>query len=203
MTQEEQDFLLNDLILRMPTPKQTVEANLDTMKKRKFSPTTLLIWKKIGGRISGKPLRALWDSGGDTTMLNSRALPKGAEVTVLSNTKQCTTIAGTFNANKTVKCREGMLPEFDRHKQVYGTTMTIFDAPDCPHDIIIGRDMLYDLGVTLNFKHILSNGWIKRYSSSPKLIGNIIRIGQWLLMLEFWMYWTTGTMDPMIFKMHS
>ena len=58
---------------------------------------------------------------------------------------------GTFNANVTTHLRGGILPEFDRYKSIYGVTAIVFDAPDCPHDVIMGRDLLNDLKMELNF----------------------------------------------------
>lgn len=128
-----------------------------SLKKEDFSPTSLMVCKKIGGLESGKPLRVLFDSGGSNTMVNARALPKGAKVKTLPNAKACTTVAGTFNANKTCQLRDFILPEFNRNRRHYGVTATVFDSPTCPHDVIIGRDLLHDLGIVLDF----SNRYIK------------------------------------------
>ena len=151
MTEQEKQFLLNDSIIRMPTPKQTVENTAESMKKKELVPISLVLFKKIGGQESGKPLRVLFDSGGGKTMLHSRALPKDATVKVDAKAKPCTTVSGTYNANRSVKLRDGIFPEFDKHRRIYGITATVFDEPTCPYDIIVGRDLLNDLGIVIDF----------------------------------------------------
>ena len=150
-TAEERQFLLNDSIVRMPTPKQSEQSTAESMKKKNLAPISLMLFKWIGRKQSSKPLRVLFDSGGGTTMIHQRALPEGAEVKVDKNAKPCTTVAGTYNANKTTILRDGNLPEFDRHKRILGVTATVFDTPSCPYDIILGRDLLSDLGVIIDF----------------------------------------------------
>ena len=59
----------------MPAPKQSVEQTTVLMKKQELIPLLLVVFKKIGEKESGKPLRALFDSGGGKTMVHSRALP--------------------------------------------------------------------------------------------------------------------------------
>ena len=151
MTEEEQNFLLNDSIVRMPTPKQTVQSNAKSMKNKELVPLSLVLFKKIGGKESGKPLRVLFDSGGGKTMIHSRALPPDATVKIDKNVKPCTTVSGTYNANRSVKLRDGIFPEFDKHRRIYGLTATVFDEKTCPYDIIIGRDLLKDLGIIIDF----------------------------------------------------
>ena len=78
---------MNDSIIRVPTPKQSLEYMGNSLRKEDFSPTSLLFWKKIGGIESGKLLRVLFDSGGQKTMIKRSALPEGAEVKVDPNAK--------------------------------------------------------------------------------------------------------------------
>mmetsp|Transcript_1730 Transcript_1730/g.3805 ORF Transcript_1730/g.3805 Transcript_1730/m.3805 type:complete len:311 (+) Transcript_1730:1006-1938(+) len=151
MSAEEKQFLLNDSLIRIPTPKQTMESTHESMKKKKLTPTSLIQWGMIGGKESGRPLRVLFDSGGENTMIHERCIPKGATVTVLQNVKPCTTVSGTFNANKIVEVRDGILPEFDRHRRILGKELTVFDSPTCPHDVILGRDFLDELGINIDF----------------------------------------------------
>ena len=153
MTQEEKHCLLNDSLIRVPTPKQTLESTGESMNKKKLTPISLMQWGNIGGKHSAKPLRVLFDSGGETTMIHARSIPQGAMVKVNSTAKPCATVSGSFNANKTVELRDGLFPEFDRHRRIYGKTVTVFDAPNCPHDIILGRDFLDELGIVIDFQN--------------------------------------------------
>ena len=162
MTSDEQQFLLNDSIVRMPTPKQSVEQTTVSMKKKELVPLSLVVFKRIGDKPSEKPLRVLFDSGGAKTMIHSRSLPKDATVKVDSNVKPCTTVSGTYNANRSVRLRDGIFPEFDKHRRIYGVKAMVFDEPTCPYDIILGRDLLDDLGIVIDFKnhHVK---WMENY----------------------------------------
>jgi len=151
MTSDEAKFLLNDSIIRMPTPKQTAEHAAELTKKKELVPISLMIFKRIGRKESKKPLRVLFDSGGAKTMIHSRAIPKGATVNTDRNAKPCTTVSGTYNANQTVILRDGVFPEFDRHRRFDNVTATVFHEPSCAYDVIIGRDLLHNLGIIIDF----------------------------------------------------
>ena len=151
MTENEKQFLLNDSIIRMPTPKQTTETTAEATKKKGLVPISLMIFKTIGRKESRKPLRVLFDSGGTKTLIHSRAIPKGATVNKDPRVKPCTTAAGKFNANKTVDLRDGIFPEFDRNRRFTGVTATVFDEPTCAYDVILGRDLLLELGIIIDF----------------------------------------------------
>ncbi|CAJ1945757.1 unnamed protein product [Cylindrotheca closterium] len=132
----------------------------DLMRKKRLSPTSLVIWKTIGAIESGKVLRVLFDSGGLHTMINARAIPKDAKVQSIQNAKKCTTVAGDFVSDKCVKLWDGVFPKFDKHRriaEVDGVKANVFDSPTCPHDVIIGRDLLHKMGLDIQF----SNGQVK------------------------------------------
>ena len=83
-------------------------------------------------------------------MINWQALPHGASVRQMES-QNFETIAGTFTANDSVKMRSFVLPEFDPGKEIYGCTAGIFDAPNCPYDIILGSDILENIGLDILF----------------------------------------------------
>ena len=144
------EILLNEIIAGIPVPKQMSQ----TMNKQDdLMPISLMICRMIGGKESGKLLRVLFDSGGTKTMIHERILPQGAEIRTDSQNRMCNTVAGQFNANKTVVVEDFILPEFDRSKRVLGGTFTVFNIPNCAHDVILGRDMLQALGFTINFEN--------------------------------------------------
>ena len=167
MTEDEKQFLLNDSILRAPAAKLTRESTDDAMKKKRLSPVTLLLFKKIGGKDSGKLLRCLVDSGGSNTAINESAIPEDAEIKVDTNATPVATIGGTFNSNRSVKLRGGFLPEFDRHKTFYGVTATVFNNPECPYDIILGRDLLNELGIVIDFANFTIKWFDRIVSMKP------------------------------------
>ena len=149
MTTEEQGFLLNDSILRVPTPKQTSE---NRMKVQDLSPTALILVRVIGDLECKRMLRILLDSGGTYTLVNKRAIPQGAKILAISNPASKTTAAGNFTPKEKVRIRDLYLPELNKSKKHYVGTFEVFDSPNCPHDIIIGRDLLHEWGIVLNFK---------------------------------------------------
>lgn len=150
ITDEEKDILLNDSILRIPTPKQSIHSARYWMKKKNIQPTSIMLARKIGGIDSGTLLRVLFDSGSSKTMINKQALPPAARVRQMES-KHFETIAGTFTAHESVKIRSLVLPEFDPGKEIYGCTAGVFDAPNCPHDVILGTDILLDIGFDILF----------------------------------------------------
>lgn len=60
------------------------------------------------------------------------------------------TLAGTLKTNRYVIMNEIVLPEFDRNKRVDKQGAFVFDGP-CNYDIILGRDFLSTIGLTLDF----------------------------------------------------
>lgn len=151
MTDEEKHILLNDSILRIPTPKQSADSTRLWMTKKKLSPTSLMIARRIGGQDSTKRLlRVIFDSGGSKTMVNRRIIPAGAHVSKMES-NSFETIAGTFIANEIVQMHALILPEFDSAKEINGCTAGLFDAPRCPYDVILGRDVLGIIGLDILF----------------------------------------------------
>ena len=73
MTIEEREFLLNDSVLRVPTPKQTSE---NWTKIQDFSPTTLMLVRVIGDMECKRMLRILLDSGGTYTLSTKKQFLK-------------------------------------------------------------------------------------------------------------------------------
>ena len=149
MTTKEQEFLLNDSILRVPTPKQTSE---NRMKVQDLSPTAIMLVRVIGDLECKRMLRILLDSGGTYTLVNKREIPQGAKILPISNSASKTTDAGNSTPKEKVRIRDLYLPELNKSKKHYGGTFEVFDGPNCPHDIIIGRDLLHEWGIVLNFK---------------------------------------------------
>ena len=83
-----------------------------------------------------------------------------AEIRTDSQNRMCNTVAGQFNANKTVVVEDFILPDFDRSKRVLGGTFTVFNIPNWAHDVILGRDMLQAWDVQSMVKILIrtSNG---------------------------------------------
>ena len=60
------------------------------------------------------------------------------------------TLARTFSSNKELTLYNAILPEFHRSRHINKITTKIFHQK-CRYDMIIGRDLLNELGIVLNF----------------------------------------------------
>ena len=60
------------------------------------------------------------------------------------------TLAGTFTANEEVKLYNILLPEFHKTRRIQTLTAKIFDH-GCRYDMILGRNLMNDLGIVLDF----------------------------------------------------
>jgi len=123
-------------------------------------PTSYLVARMIGNKISQRMLRVLFDSGGSCTWISSRALPHGCIPDVLTNPTRSVTLAGSVETNKFVMLYDILLPEFDRNKKIEQQGAFVFDGP-CNYDIILGRDFLQMIGFKMNFED-LNMRWINR-----------------------------------------
>lgn len=102
-----------------------------------------------GAKSSGRPFLVLFDSGSTSTWINCKALPSGI------NGKQVpkltgNTMAGTFTSSTEVTMNEICFPEFHRTRKLVTAPARVFHA-ECRYDIIIGRDILQQLGMILDF----------------------------------------------------
>ena len=60
------------------------------------------------------------------------------------------TLAGTFTANEEVKLHNILLPEFHKTRRIQTLMARIFDH-GCRYDMILGRNLMNDLGIVLDF----------------------------------------------------
>ena len=100
--------------------------------------------------INQPPMLCLLDSGATGCWISREKLP----LTVRTNkipaiTNQ--TLAGNFTANESVMLNNVLLPEFHRTRRFDTLQAKIFDQK-CHYDMILGRDLMNDLGIVLNFE---------------------------------------------------
>ena len=97
----------------------------------------------------GSPLTVLLDSGSTSTWINHRCLPNNVHGrTVLTITGS--TMAGTFKSTKEIVLSDMILPELRQNTYLPKCPARIFNA-DCRYDMILGRDALRSLHITLDF----------------------------------------------------
>ena len=96
------------------------------------------------------PLKVLFDSGSDTTLLNRRALPKGANPRLVEPVAM--TGVNSTKAHDQIVLLEGItFPEFSPTKKVSGPIEArVFDNPNSAYDVILGMDVLQVLGIDIS-----------------------------------------------------
>ena len=62
------------------------------------------------------------------------------------------TLAGNFTANKEAKLHDILLSEFHKTRRLQTFMAKIFDQ-GCRHDMILGRNLMNELGIVLNFNN--------------------------------------------------
>ena len=96
-----------------------------------------------------KPFLCLLDSGATGCWISRSKLPpyiRTYHVAPITNQ----TLAGTFTANEEVKLYNILLPEFHKTRRIQTLTARIFDH-GCCYDMILGRNLMNDLGIVLDF----------------------------------------------------
>ena len=96
------------------------------------------------------PMLCLLDSGATGCWISRKKLPS----TIWTNkipaiTNQ--TLAGNFTSNESITLKNVILPEFHRTRRLDALQAKIFDQ-SCCYDMILGRDLMNDLGIVLNFE---------------------------------------------------
>ena len=102
-------------------------------------------------QASKKPFVVLFDSGSSHTWWNGNSLPKGC-VPAKTDPLSSATLAGPMKSNLTVKLERITFPEFFKTRIVDSLDARVFHT-HCRYDAIIGRDLLTDLGLVLDFKN--------------------------------------------------
>ena len=95
------------------------------------------------------PLLCLLDSGATGCWISKKKLPstiRTNKIPVITNQ----TLAGNFTTNESVILKNVLLPEFHRTRRLDTLEAKIFDQT-CRYDMILGRNLMNDLGIVLNF----------------------------------------------------
>ena len=114
-------------------------------------PMASCIVQFVQKQIMNRPMVVLFDSGSTKTWISAKAMPKGAVPTVGEATTS-STLAGEMNSNMTVNLERLVFPEFFKIRIINSVEAKVFHA-DCCFDAIIGRDLLSELGLVLDFKN--------------------------------------------------
>ena len=98
-----------------------------------------------------KPLVVLFDSGSSHTWWNVKSIPGGAVPRKVEATNS-STLAGDLKSSLEVTIEDLIFPEFFRTRRLGKIKARVFNA-ECRYDAIIGRDVLRDLGLKLDFEN--------------------------------------------------
>ena len=97
-----------------------------------------------------KPFLCLLDSGATGCWISREKLPPHIRTYhVAPVTNQ--TLAGNFTANEEVNLQGVLLPEFHKTRRLQTLMAKIFDQ-GCRYDMILGRNLMNELGIVLNFE---------------------------------------------------
>ena len=97
------------------------------------------------------PFLCLLDSGATGCWISRSNLPPDiCTYHVAPVTNQ--TLAGNFTANEEIKLHDILLPEFHKTRCLQTLTAKVFDN-GCCYDMILGRNLMNDLGIMLDFNN--------------------------------------------------
>ena len=113
--------------------------------------TAMILVKSIQGIPCSRIMKVLFDSGGSASMINSKALPRGVQVSYDHKTNLVQTLAGVMQPTGKVGVKGIRLPEFDRSLVIDSHDFLIFNA-ECKYDMILGGDFLAKYGVNLKYE---------------------------------------------------
>ena len=124
------------------------EPDQKRSKTTDLRPVTLVRLNTRRGKAKPVTLRALLDSGGSSTMVSEKFVKKLKLKPIHGKTTVWKTPAGTMQTTAKVKA-QFMLPEFHENRIL---EWNIHVSPDKgAYDMIIGRDILEDLGIDIHF----------------------------------------------------
>ena len=134
-------------------------------KKRSYddltvkNPTPVTLVGIRGGKknrnIVQHDLRVLLDSGSSHSMASTRCA-KGSKLVSLKKSRDFATAGGDFTIDSEADIHFN-LTEFSESKVINWTFSGFCDSDALGYDMVIGRDLLNDLGVILDFKKSLVN----------------------------------------------
>ena len=123
---------------------EQININIDKV------PLALCLVQNMQKVSAGKPMIVLFDSGSSHTWIKSTAIPKGCTPRIVDGASQSRTLSGTLSSNREVTLNRVVFPEFFQSHYVDTIPARVFNT-DCRYDAIIGRDVLRDMGLKIDF----------------------------------------------------
>lgn len=113
-------------------------------------PIGLVIVDSMNKQTVRRPYVGLFDSGSSHTFWNIKSLPKGCVPRKLEGVTSAT-LAGTLESTLEIDLQDVAFPEFYKTRRLTELKARVFTAP-CQYDVIIGRDVLREMGLKIDFK---------------------------------------------------
>jgi predicted aspartyl protease len=139
-----------EILNEQETDAENVNNN-NNNNKEDLIPQVLALALTIGGKEGKHNLIALLDTGASGAMINQRAIPEGVRMKEAPNGKFVTT-AGTFESTQLVKLTKVSFPEFSISRRFGVIDCHVFNSPDCPYDLILGRELLSQAKIKFDFE---------------------------------------------------
>jgi hypothetical protein len=114
-------------------------------------PMALCMVGAMMKHVVRKPLVVLFDSGSSHTWWNIKSIPGGV-VPRKVDSSSSSTLAGPMQSNLEVTVEDVTFPEFFKTRQIGKVEAWVFTA-ECRYDAIIGRDLVRELWMNLDFKN--------------------------------------------------
>lgn len=134
----------------------------------------------LNKQVSRKPYIVLFDSGSTCSWWNAKSLPPGCvprKVQAISSS----TLNGKMSSNLEVDLENVVFPQFFKTRRLSKFSARVFTT-HCRYDAIIGRDIMSEMGLVLNFKkqcmswdecHVPMDAYPQEYSHDKD--GNAIK----------------------------
>ena len=134
------------------TTQENVDRQFIIPDRSKLIPIVMLSVKNVNGVPTSRPFISLVDSGSTGCLFNRRAIPFGTETLKTTQSTVHTTTQGQHTCNEVVYLDDAVLPEFVNNRHIKGITCHVFNNPNCPYDVIVGRDFLNNIRMILDFQ---------------------------------------------------
>ena len=137
----------------VPTEPEVIMA-VDQHGNMTPMASVVMVIKDLQGRPCSKLLRVLFDSGGSTSMIHRRAMPKGTRITQTQESRtMMNTLAGPYAPLGSASAKGLRIPAFDKNRVIDQHEFLVFDAP-CNYDIILGVDFLKKVGIKMDYENL-------------------------------------------------
>jgi hypothetical protein len=112
-----------------------------------LAPIGIMTVQTIQGLVSKKPLKVLFDSGSHVTLINPKAIPKGATPQKLDKSISLYTGGGTVEAKYGITMKGLRFPELSPTRMLDKPITAIVNTHTCDYDVILGTDVLCGAGI--------------------------------------------------------